>query len=112
MTLRGTELIDFVKKGDILATQAKEPAAKQGPVNVLSDGRLGKFGWKAQFATLVEFMGDALTHEMGVTNPLVPNDEETGCGANFLKPEIDAVPLQIQMDGITTTDQLKIAISN
>ena len=39
-------------------------------------------------------MGDAYTHEMGMTNPLVPDDEVTGCGANFLKPEIDALPLQ------------------
>ena len=77
MTLRGTELIDFVQRSDILAAQAAEPADVRGQVNVLADGRLGKFGWKAQFATLIEFMGDAFTHEMGVTNPLVPNDEVT-----------------------------------
>ncbi|HEY6475260.1 MAG TPA: di-heme oxidoredictase family protein [Polyangia bacterium] len=94
MTLRGTELIDFVQTNDILAAQAAEPADVRGTVNVLSDGRPGKFGWKAQFATLIEFMGDAFTHEMGVTNPLSPNDEVTACGANFLKPEIDALPLQ------------------
>jgi hypothetical protein len=94
MNLRGTELIDFVQTGDILKNQAVEPANVQGQVNVLADGRPGKFGWKAQFATLVEFMGDAFTHEMGVTNPLVPNDEVSGCGASFLKPEIDALPLQ------------------
>jgi hypothetical protein len=95
MTLRGTELIDFVQTKDILAAQAAEPAAVQGTVNVLADGRIGKFGWKAQFATLVEFMGDAFTHEMGVTNPLVPNDEVNGCGSSILKPEIDAVPVQM-----------------
>ena len=94
MTLRGTELIDFVQTSDILKNQATEPADIQGQVNVLADGRPGKFGWKAQFATLVEFMGDAFTHEMGVTNPLVPNDEVSACGASFLKPEIDALPLQ------------------
>ncbi|HVV49193.1 MAG TPA: di-heme oxidoredictase family protein [Polyangia bacterium] len=94
MTLRGTELIDFVQTGDILAAQAAEPADVRGQVNVLPDGRFGKFGWKAQFATLIEFMGDAFTHEMGITNPLVPNDEVSACGANFLKPEIDALPLQ------------------
>jgi CxxC motif-containing protein (DUF1111 family) len=31
---------------------------------------------------------------MGVTNPLFPTDEVTACGANILKPEIDALPLQ------------------
>jgi hypothetical protein len=94
MTLQGTELIDFVQTGDILKNQATEPADVRGQVNVLADGRLGKFGWKAQTATLIEFMGDAFTHEMGMTNPLFPNDEVTGCGASFLKPEIDALPLQ------------------
>jgi CxxC motif-containing protein (DUF1111 family) len=104
MTLRGTALIDFVQRGDILAAQAAEPADVRGTVNVLADGRLGKFGWKAQFATLIEFMGDAFTHEMGVTNPLVPNDEVTGCGANFLKPEIDALPLQAVDTFMATLD--------
>jgi hypothetical protein len=94
MTLRGTALIDFVQIPDILTAQASQPAEVRGKLNVLADGRPGKFGWKAQFATLIEFMGDAFTNEMGMTNPLVPNDEVNGCGANFLKPEIDALPLQ------------------
>jgi hypothetical protein len=94
MTLQGTELIDFVQTVDILKNQAAEPADVRGQVNVLADGRLGRFGWKAQTATLIEFMGDAFTHEMGMTNPLFPNDEVSGCGASFLKPEIDALPLQ------------------
>jgi Di-haem oxidoreductase, putative peroxidase len=94
MTLRGTALIDFVQTSDIKAALAAEPDAVRGKLNVLADGRPGKFGWKAQFATLVEFMGDAFTNEMGVTNPLVPRDEVTGCGASLLQPEIDAVPVQ------------------
>jgi hypothetical protein len=94
MTLRGTALIDFVQVPDILKAQAAEPDAVRGKLNALDDGRIGRFGWKAQFATLVEFMGDAFTHEMGITNPLAPNDEEQGCGASFLKPEIDGVPIQ------------------
>jgi hypothetical protein len=94
MTLRGTSLIDFVQTPDILAAQAAQSVDVRGKVNVLADGRPGKFGWKAQIATLVEFMGDAFTHEMGITNPLVPQDEVHACGADFLKPEIDALPLQ------------------
>jgi CxxC motif-containing protein (DUF1111 family) len=54
-------------------------------------GRIGHFGWKAQIPTLVEFLGDALTKEMGVTNPLVPLDEIDGCGANQPSPDIDAI---------------------
>ncbi|HVR03645.1 MAG TPA: di-heme oxidoredictase family protein [Polyangia bacterium] len=94
MTLRGTALIDFVQKPDILKAQAAETPDVRGKVNQLADGRLGRFGWKAQFATLVEFMGDAFTHEMGITNPLAMTDEVRGCGASLLDPEIDAVPVQ------------------
>ena len=84
--------------------QAAEPAGVRGKVNVLSDGRFGRFGWKAQFATLVEFMGDAFTHEMGVTNPLVPQDEVRACGAALLDPEIDATPVQAVTAFMNTLD--------
>jgi hypothetical protein len=93
MTLRGTALIDDVLLSDILAAQAAEPAAVRGRINVLSDGRIGRFGWKAQTATLVEFMGEALRDETGLTNPLAPRDLVRGCGASVVRPEADAVPL-------------------
>lgn len=35
---------------------------------------VGRFGWKAQLATLFEFAGDAYTNEMGITTPLVPDE--------------------------------------
>ena len=104
MTLRGTSLIDFVQLSDIRAAQAAEPDGVRGLLNTLSDGRVGKFGWKAQFATLVEFMSDAFTHEMGVTNPLVPRDEVSGCGASLLTPEIDAEPVQAVTAFMNTLD--------
>jgi hypothetical protein len=94
MTLRGTSLIDFIQKSDILAAQAAEPASIQGHPNFLADGRIGKFGWKANVATLVEFMGDAFRNEMGLTNNISPVDETDECGANDIKPEIDALPLE------------------
>jgi hypothetical protein len=104
MTLRGTALMDFVQNSDILAAQAAQPAAVRGKVNRLSDGRIGRFGWKAQFATLVEFMGDAFTNEMGVTNPLAPRDEVRACGAALFTPEIDAVPVQAVTAFMSTLD--------
>ncbi|MES1204970.1 MAG: di-heme oxidoredictase family protein, partial [Pseudomonadota bacterium] len=104
MTLRGTALIDFVQNHDILVAQAAQPAEVRGKVNVLGDGRFGKFGWKAQIATLIEFMGDAYTHEMGVTNPLSPKDEVHGCASDFLRPEIDALPLQSVNAYLNTLD--------
>jgi hypothetical protein len=93
MTLRGTALIDDVLLSDILAAQAAEPPAVRGRLNVLADGRIGRFGWKAQTATLVEFMGEALRDETGLTNPLARRDLISGCGASLVRPEADAVPL-------------------
>ncbi len=104
MTLRGTALMDFVQSRDVLAAQAAEPADVRGKLNVLADGRVGRFGWKAQFATLVEFMGDAFTNEMGVTNPLAPRDEVRACGASAFDPEIDAVPVQAVTAFMSTLD--------
>jgi CxxC motif-containing protein (DUF1111 family) len=34
--------------------------------------RVGRFGWKAQIATLLTFAGDAYTNEMGITNDMFP----------------------------------------
>jgi CxxC motif-containing protein (DUF1111 family) len=41
-----------------------------GRPRVLPDGRIGKFGWKAQFATLEEFVAAACANEIGLGNPL------------------------------------------
>ena len=41
-----------------------------GRLRTLPDGRVGKFGWKGQFATLEEFVAAACAVEMGLTNPL------------------------------------------
>jgi CxxC motif-containing protein (DUF1111 family) len=40
-----------------------------GRWRVLADGRIGKFGWKAQFATLEEFVAAACANEIGLGNP-------------------------------------------
>jgi CxxC motif-containing protein (DUF1111 family) len=40
--------------------------------------RVGRFGWKAQIATLLTFAGDAYTNEMGITNDLFPHEPYGG----------------------------------
>ena len=45
--------------------------AGSGRPRILADGRLGKFGWKAQFATLEEFVAAACANELGLGNPLM-----------------------------------------
>lgn len=42
-----------------------------GAVRTLPDGRVGKFGWRGQFATLEEFVATACANEIGLGTELV-----------------------------------------
>ena len=53
--------------------------------------RVGRFGWKAQVATLLTFSGDAYRNEMGITNDLFPTELAFGIPADQLK-RCDLVP--------------------
>lgn len=54
---------------------AAQPSGQRGtltqvPVTEARNAlRIGRFGWKAQHASLVSFAGDAYLNEMGITNP-------------------------------------------
>jgi CxxC motif-containing protein (DUF1111 family) len=105
MSLRGVGLIDNISLVDVVNNQNAEDASIRGHVNTLADGRIGKFGWKADIATLVEFMADAFRTEQGITNPLRKDDLERGCFADFIEPyEIDALPLQAVVSFMNTLD--------
>lgn len=52
-------------------SRAKDPAIR-GRVARLADGRLGRFGWKGEFATLDEFVRAACANELGLSNPSKP----------------------------------------
>lgn len=41
--------------------------------------RVGRFGWKAQQASLLSFAADAYLNEMGITNRLLPDEITTLC---------------------------------
>jgi CxxC motif-containing protein (DUF1111 family) len=51
---------------------------------------LGRFGWKAQVATLHQFAGDAYLNEMGITNPSFP--QENRPQGESIPPGCDTVP--------------------
>jgi CxxC motif-containing protein (DUF1111 family) len=44
--------------------------------------RVGRFGWKAQHATLISFGADAYRNEMGITNDLFPRESAFGITAD------------------------------
>ena len=99
------KLLDNILDFEILANQANEPADVRGAANVGPDGgRLGHFGWKAQTATLVEFISQAMRDEMGVTNPLSPHDNINGCGANKVSPEADGTEMTSLVAFLDTID--------
>jgi CxxC motif-containing protein (DUF1111 family) len=103
MTLRGTSLLDNIRIVDIERTRVSQPDAVRGRMNILSDGRVGRFGWKAHSATLVEFMAEAFRDELGVTSPLAPTDLVSGCGTSS-RAEADAVPLTSLVAFLDTID--------
>jgi hypothetical protein len=72
--LFGAGLMDAIPDAAILdnASRAK-PDGIRGHAAVVQDvasgqQRIGRFGWKAQQATLLAFAGDAYLNEMGITN--------------------------------------------
>lgn len=69
-TLLGVGLLEAVPEADILALADPDDLdgdGISGRARVLSDGRLGRFGWKAQIPTLDDFAADALLNELGIT---------------------------------------------
>ncbi|MFO0937901.1 MAG: di-heme oxidoredictase family protein [Gemmataceae bacterium] len=57
-----------------------------GQVRVLSDGRVGKFGWKGQFASLGEFVAAACANEIGLGTPISAQAKP------MLDPNADSAP--------------------
>lgn len=54
---------------------------------------LGRFGWKANTPTAFQQAGEAYNQDMGITNPLVPNESclgQTQCDGIDDGPEIDS----------------------
>jgi CxxC motif-containing protein (DUF1111 family) len=49
------------------------------------DRRVGRFGWKAQHATLITFGADAYRNEMGITNDLFPQESAFGISAEQMR---------------------------
>lgn len=47
--------------------------------------RVGRFGWKAQHATLLAFGADAYRNEMGITNDLFPEESAFGITAAAMR---------------------------
>ena len=80
--LFGLGLVEAIPDAQIegyASEQARAFPQQAGRVNRVTDVasgsvRVGRFGWKAQQATLLAFSGDAYVNEMGITNRLFPTE--------------------------------------
>ncbi|MEZ5541009.1 MAG: di-heme oxidoredictase family protein [Pseudomonadota bacterium] len=81
----GDGYIEALSNDTLLRLRAAQPAAMRG-IAVLTPvleapgtTRIGRFGWKSQHGSLVSFSADAYLNEMGITSPLLP-EENTSSG--------------------------------
>ncbi|HEY2155288.1 MAG TPA: di-heme oxidoredictase family protein [Isosphaeraceae bacterium] len=80
--LFGLGLIDTIPDhaiADLADEEANRDPATAGAISPVADianpsHSVGRFGWKAQHATLFAFAGDAYTNELGVTTPILPDE--------------------------------------
>ncbi|PHX73506.1 MAG: hypothetical protein CK548_00765 [Opitutia bacterium] len=88
--LFGAGLIEAIPDSTImLGTLGRKPAGIAGKVSVVRDvvsgkNLIGRFGWKAQQATLLAFSGDAYLNEMGITNRFFPKENAPNGNAELL----------------------------
>jgi CxxC motif-containing protein (DUF1111 family) len=61
-----------------------------GRVRTLDDGRVGKFGWKAQFASLDEFVAAACANELGLGTPTMEQARPLAAPNRISVPDLDA----------------------
>ena len=74
--------------GDGISGRAHRVQPLESPTGPL---RIGRFGWKAQIATVVSFSGDAARTEMGLTNQVVAQETAPNGDAALLA-SCDTVP--------------------
>lgn len=71
----GDGFVECLSNTSLQNNVAAQPAAQRGTLSAVpvteagNTLRIGRFGWKAQHASLVSFAGDAYLNEMGITNP-------------------------------------------
>jgi CxxC motif-containing protein (DUF1111 family) len=91
--LFGAGLVEAIPDDTLLALEDSQDRNRDGisgraaMVTDVATGerRVGRFGWKAQHATLLAFGADAYRNEMGITNDLFPNESLFGVGEAQLR---------------------------
>jgi CxxC motif-containing protein (DUF1111 family) len=101
--LFGLGLVDATPDATFIALAAAQPVGIRGHAALVPNLRdnttsVGKFGWKAQVPTLFQFSGDAYLNEMGITNPMFPNEQVPQGNPDFIAP-CDGHPVEPEDNG-------------
>jgi CxxC motif-containing protein (DUF1111 family) len=105
--LFGLGLIEAIPDDAIIALAARpEVDGVHGRPSLVTDvasgeQRVGRFGWKAQQATLLAFSGDAYLNEMGITNRLFPDENAPNGKADVLAQFDTVSDIEDEVDPIT-----------
>lgn len=91
--LFGAGLVEAIPDETLLALEDAEDRNRDGVsgraaivVDVATGARrVGRFGWKAQHATLLAFGADAYRNEMGITSDLFPNEYAFGISGTQMR---------------------------
>ena len=89
----GAGLVEAIDDDTLLALAADQGRGRDGVSGraaIVEDRgtgarRVGRFGWKAQHATLLAFAADAYRNEMGITNDLFPGELAVGVDATRMR---------------------------
>jgi len=100
----GVGFVEAIANTTLTNLRNAQPAAQRGTLTEVpvferpGTRRFGRFGWKAQQASLVSFSADAYVNEMGITSPLQP-DEPTSNGTpvNDPVPDIDDEGVDVEL---------------
>ncbi len=76
--LFGIGAVAAIPERELVRTAEEEPHDARGRLGRTADGRTGRFGRKADVATLREFVESALRFEMGLTSPGQPTEAPAG----------------------------------
>ena len=97
--LFGAGLVEAIPDDAILALEDPDDRNRDGVSGraarirdlATGDVRVGRFGWKAQHATLLAFGADAYRNEMGITNDLFPTELAVGVSPDRMRA-CDPIP--------------------
>jgi CxxC motif-containing protein (DUF1111 family) len=93
----GIGLVEAIHDNDLKYNELNPPPGISGKAHMVVPAetpggaeRVGRFGWKAQVATVLTFSGDASVNELGLTNQLFPTENAPN-GDQVLLAQCDAV---------------------